>query len=1295
VSYLLHGRLPDSIGSFPELESLALSENFINGTIPAAIGNLTNARDIFLQINDLKGTLPETLGSLQRLRYFDCGNNLLHGPLPTVLCQLPQLEVYYTYYNRFTGTIPDCLFSMTKLAYLDISQALVTGTLPTSLANLPLLISINIYQNFLEGTIPYALSGMTQLEVLELGYNFFYGTIPSEWSSLVNLVQLSIAANYFNGTVPSYLGSIESLQYLNIFQNRLTGTLPTSLANLQQLQVLDAYLNHFSGPLPTWVCTLPDLLYLDLGSNAYHGTIPECYGDIAPLQRLYLDINALTGTIPASLCSLTDLRYFYLRQNQLHGTAPACIGDLTKLLSVYIYSNALTGTIPAEWAQLTQLQYLDVGSNQFHGTVPSFLPSLEQLRYLYIDVNLFTGSIPAELGRLVQIREMLLQYNSFTGTIPSSLSGLANLSVLAMQSNYLTGSLNGVVNSTVQVYFTTFKFNDNKLTGSLPDELFRLPNLRVLVGATNCFRGNLPISMCDSPTLTTISMDGMGTAKTCRDSIFPGFSSAYLIDDGQDQPFLACLFKLPLINTLHLSGNSFTGTLPDIDALDSSLVDLGLAHNKLTGTIPAQIQQKDWYRLDLSYNRLSGTLKSDFASGVDKNFDDDTSRPLIINSSIHFEGYTLAIENNRLSGRIPERIVSLKNISMLGSNLFACALGGTNLPQHDPDAERYNCGSTSFDVPYYAWLILFGGSVGAIASVWQWLRSDERVITVLRNLRVWLAAVNAASDNAALNERIPNTALISRICYMLCRTTAVCLTYILLLLLPLYAALGVYYGTLTHQYTYHVSGAFFSGKPPAGAMLVTLIGLLLIFVAGFVRHMRHCSAEETSIRIASRSSRNMSGSTSDVATLLPPASSWMRNAAMYLAFAFINLIVVVGVNIAYVYVVIYKSAKLLLLAQILIAVFKLLWNGVGSQHLTRLARRRIAEHQDQTIALETRFIMVQVLTALINNIVVPCVVVAFVSPSCYYNVFSPAPTITTPFGYVLCVDFVDGNCINKKVELSTTVYEPSFSYYYQCSSSIVTYYAPAFVALCIIAGFVVPAVEMFALYRLRTLSPTSLRYRIIDYWVPSILRPFDPNRAVRPDKRFVQVNRLMVVMTSYTGLMLTFGALFPPLGAALGVTLISVTYFTKVKVGWFLTRAVEQNRIDAVNAVEAECQRSGAVEVLRRSAWMLVAFSCWFYALFVFDTLGDATGLKEAYWVLIVMPLMPAAIFAAYSVAVRWQGAPAASAHALGRTESRTAGEIELDVKFAPGANAKQQTEKQSVPANDDETNETFNVLRS
>jgi hypothetical protein len=44
---------------------------------------------------------------------------------------------------------------------------------------------------------------------------------------------------------------------------------------------------------------------------------------------------------------------------------------------------------------------------------------------------------------------------------------------------------------------------------------------------------------------------------------------------------------------------------------------------------------------------------------------------------------------------------------------------------------------------------------------------------------------------------------------------------------------------------------------------------------------------------------------------------------------------------------------------------------------------------------------------------------------------------------------------------------------------------------------------------------------------------------------------------------------------------------------------------------------------LWRSVWTILTVSALFYTLFLFDTLGDAVGLHKAYWVLIVVPLLP------------------------------------------------------------------------
>jgi hypothetical protein len=67
-----------------------------------------------------------------------------------------------------------------------------------------------------------------------------------------------------------------------------------------------------------------------------------------------------------------------------------------------------------------------------------------------------------------------------------------------------------------------------------------------------------------------------------------------------------------------------------------------------------------------------------------------------------------------------------------------------------------------------------------------------------------------------------------------------------------------------------------------------------------------------------------------------------------------------------------------------------------------------------------------------------------------------------------------------------------------------------------------------------------------------------------------------------------------------------------------------------VDAVDKECRGIGSAWILRRSVRMVIAFAWCFYTLFLFDTLGDQTGFRNAYWVLIVTPLMPLVMFVVY-----------------------------------------------------------------
>jgi hypothetical protein len=121
----------------------------------------------------------------------------------------------------------------------------------------------------------------------------------------------------------------------------------------------------------------------------------------------------------------------------------------------------------------------------------------------------------------------------------------------------------------------------------------------------------------------------------------------------------------------------------------------------------------------------------------------------------------------------------------------------------------------------------------------------------------------------------------------------------------------------------------------------------------------------------------------------------------------------------------------------------------------------------------------------------------------------------------------------------------------------------------------------------------------------------------------------VISLITYLGILLTFGVVFPPVAVAMCATLLSVTWQMKLKLGRFLHFARETGSQAYVDTLERDCRGAVSLAKLRSSLSIVLCFSCAFYALFVFDTLGNSVGLTHALWSLVVMPLFPICIAAA------------------------------------------------------------------
>jgi hypothetical protein len=514
-----------------------------------------------------------------------------------------------------------------------------------------------------------------------------------------------------------------------------------------------------------------------------------------------------------------------------------------------------------------------------------------------------------------------------------------------------------------------------------------------------------------------LCLDGLRGAANCPHTFrVPIFDVALF--NTIDGTIPRCLWEFQNLTYLHLAGNGLTGTIAPPPAA-TVLRDVVLSHNQLSGTIPTNIQQIPV--LDLSYNSFSGYL--DF------------------NSSVNKTDIRLAV--NRLSGTLHASgwLSTVRFVDILESNIFKCG----SIPDNDEYFQFYSCESQGLDWALYLMASALVVSCCVLCCAYCLTREgcsqmSNSMITRLREVagkyRNHLYYFRNPTKLSQLDNNVDKTRVATFVQSLSGTTQAiVCLAGLLLASsLPIYILkISEYfdnhqfeYSTYADTYRWFWTYAYISGEVPA---VLILIGWVVVISVYYGYGIIFLPSYDSTL---CEQKRNRS------ATMVEIESKYHMNWLVEGGYLLLNVAAHLGLNGTYIYLAHQDYSSVTQLAiQMAMAVIKLLY--------TLVCIPLLASH----IPVSNPNIWFRLILLIINNLIIPCLAVAFESPTCFQGLFFESDEIYSFYSINVCSSY--SAFLNQKIctEEVYTIVEiapliPPFSYNYQCASAILTSYIPVY-----------------------------------------------------------------------------------------------------------------------------------------------------------------------------------------------------------------------------------------------------------
>ncbi|OEL15009.1 LRR receptor-like serine/threonine-protein kinase RPK2 [Dichanthelium oligosanthes] len=561
----LAGELPAAVGLLTELKEVSFPFHGLRGEIPGEIWGLEKLEVVNLAGNSLRGALPSVFPP--RLRVLTLASNQLHSEIPSSLSTCKDLERLDLSGNRLTGSVPGALGSLPKLKWLDLSGNLLSGSIPSALGNCVQLLSLRLFSNLLNGSVPAEIGRLSKLRILDVSSNRLSGLVPQELGNCSDLSVL-VLSSQFNST---------NLHEFNLFE----GGIPESVTALPRLRVLWAPRAGLEGTMPNNWGRCHRLEMVNLGDNLLSGAIPRELGLCSNLKFLNLSSNRFSGSLVKDFCPHC-MAVFDVSGNELSGSIPACVNrvcksqlmpdGMTSSYSSLLMSKTLA-ELPSSFCNSGECSvvYHNFAKNNLEGHL-TFLPFSanrfgNKTTYVFVvDHNKFSGSLDA----------ILLEKCS-------NLKGL----IVSFRDNKISGQLTAEF-STKCSAIRALDLAGNQISGVMPANVGLLGALVKLDMSRNLLEGQIPASFQEFKSLKFLSLAGNNLSGRIP----------------------SCLGQLRSLKVLDLSYNSLAGKIPSNLVALRDLSVLLLNNNGLSGNIPELTSSPSLSIFNVSFNDLSGPLPS-------------------------------------------------------------------------------------------------------------------------------------------------------------------------------------------------------------------------------------------------------------------------------------------------------------------------------------------------------------------------------------------------------------------------------------------------------------------------------------------------------------------------------------------------------------------------------------------------------------------------------------------------------------------------------------------------------------